>query len=70
MRKSFGAGTFTIFGECSQKDVIDYYKWLKDEYDASGEYATVEEVGYLGYQGKGYWVLSDSVSTKRNNFIT
>lgn len=63
LRKSFNAGTFTIFGEFSEKDIIEYYKWLKDEYEVSGEYSTVEEISYLGYQGKGYWVLSESVST-------
>lgn len=62
LRQAFGGGTFFIFGECTNKDVIEFYKWLKDQYEEAGDYASLEEIYHLGYQGEGYWVLSDHVS--------
>lgn len=62
LRQAFGEGTFFIFGECTNKDVIAFYKSLKDQYEEAGDYASLKEIYHLGYQGEGYWVLSDHIS--------
>ena len=57
------AGVYSLFSESvKNKDVIEFYKWLKDQYEEAGDYASLEEIYHLGYHGEGYWVLSDHVS--------
>lgn len=64
LRQAYGGGTFTIFGNCTPKDVVNFYKLLKDDFEYGDCSTIVQELKHLGYQENGYWVLSENVSRK------
>ena len=60
LRKEFQGGTFSLSGSCTNRDVIEYYRWLKRDFEF-GEQRQCSMMNYVGFQGDQYWCLSDQV---------
>lgn len=60
LNKEFQGGTFSLSATCTNRDVTDYYRWLKNDY-AAGEQKHCELMKQVGYQGNDCWCFSEQV---------
>ena len=55
-----GALFYFRSGTSTNVDVVDYYRWLKKDFEA-GEQRQCSIMNAVGFQGNGYWCLSGEV---------
>lgn len=60
LRQAFQGGTFSLFPSCTNKDVMEYYQYLKRDFEA-GDQQHCNLMVHVGLQRDGYWCLSEEV---------
>jgi hypothetical protein len=59
LRCSIGSGVLNLSGWVTSSTISDFYTYLKEDLDNPCDFYKAD---HLGYQEKGYWILSRDVS--------
>ena len=68
LRQAFQGGTFSLFNSCTNKDVIEYYQYLKRDFEAGDEQYCCRMV-HVGLQQDGYWCSSEEVCHNLQSYV-
>lgn len=63
LREQFSCGSFSLGGFVSQRDVVEFYKFLKNDY-ILGTARMCKLIQHLGHQWDEYWFISEKVCFK------
>ena len=55
-----GAGSFSLSGAVSQKDLAEYFRFLKEDYHL-GTPRLCRLISHFGYQFNGNWFINEKV---------
>ena len=58
--QAFQGGTFSLYPSCTNKDVMEYYQYLKRDFEA-GEQQHCNLMVRIGLARDGYWCLSEEI---------
>ena len=61
IRAAFGGGTFFLGDKVSSSTIQRYASYLQDDYNEQENAKLFFQAKYMGYQGNGYWIISNNV---------
>ena len=68
LRQAFQGGTFSLFSSCTNRDVMEYYQYLKRDFEA-GDQQHCNLMAHVGLQREGYWCLSEEVCLNLQSYV-
>ena len=60
LREQFSSGSFSLSGSATNRDVAEWYKFLKGDYYV-GEPRRCKLISHLGHQEHNRWYISEKV---------